>query len=262
MDKGVDVSKYQGVIDWAKVKADGVAFAIIRACYGWDNDRQIDEQLAANVAGCEAQAIPYGFYHYSYAESAQDAQKEARFLQRVIQGYKPSYPVYFDFENAFQLNYTPEKQLTIIEAFLQEMEAAGYFAGLYMSAYPLERLYSYAPDRISRHAVWVAHYTSAAKPSYSGEYGIWQYSSTGTVAGIIGKVDMNRGYTDYPSIIKSAGLNGWTSSQEGQIVQPVICAGCKEKDAQIAAMQDELAVLKARMEKIRTRVGEIVEICG
>ncbi len=80
--KGIDVSYAQGNIDWAKVKASGVSFAMIRACYGWDDDSQIDRYFRANVQGCEAVGLPYGLYHYSYAQTPEDAEKEgAELLQ-------------------------------------------------------------------------------------------------------------------------------------------------------------------------------------
>ena len=78
--KGIDVSYAQGNIDWAKVKASGVSFAMIRACYGWDDDSQIDRYFRVNVQGCEAVGMPYGLYHYSYAQTPEDAEKEARFF--------------------------------------------------------------------------------------------------------------------------------------------------------------------------------------
>ena len=213
--KGIDVSYHNGAVNWRKVANTGVQFAIIRACYGWDNDKQIDKQLAANVAGCEAQGIPYGFYHYSYAESAEDARKEARFFLRVIKDYKPTYPVYFDFEENFQLAYTPEKQLQIIEAFLAEVEAAGYFAGLYMSASPLQKLYNYAPARGKKFSTWVAH-IGVNKPNYSGPYAMWQYSWVGKVDGSSADTDMNIAYIDFPAIIKRNGLNGWADAGEAE----------------------------------------------
>lgn len=220
--KGIDVSHHNGAIDWRKVANTGIRFAIIRACYGWDNDKQIDKRLVSNVAGCEQNKIPYGFYHYSYAMTPEDAKKEASFFLRVIKNFKPTYPVYFDFEEPSQVGgskngktYTGlplETQLQIIETFLGAIEAAGYFGGLYMSAYHLEKLYKYAPKRVEKFAVWVAHITND-KPSYSGSYGMWQYSWKGKVDGSSEDTDVNWVYVDYPSIIKKAGLNGLSAEK-------------------------------------------------
>ena len=225
----IDISTHQGQIDWAKVEADAV---MIRACFGWDNDKQIDKQFVANVAGAVKHGIPYGLYHYSYATNAADARKEANFFLRVIEGLKPQYPVAFDFEDVTQLGgfdrngryYKPlllGTQLDIIDAFLSTVEAAGYFAMLYMSASPLMQLYRYAPERIKRYSIWVAHY-GVDKPNFAGEYGIWQYgvmgrwgtkgrdyTIPGQVSGVNANCDVNYGYKDYPAIIKAAGMNGW-----------------------------------------------------
>lgn len=223
--KGVDVSHHNGAIDWQKVAKTGIRFAIIRACYGWDNDEQIDKRFVSNAAGCEKNNIPYGFYHYSYAQTPEDAKKEAAFFLRVIKGYKPTYPVYFDFEEPSQVGGTKngktykglplETQLQIIEAFLGVIEAAGYYGGLYMSASHLERLYKYSPYRVGKYATWVAH-INTDKPAYSGNYGMWQYSWKGHVDGSSAETDVNWAYIDYPSVIKKAGLNGWKAAKPEQ----------------------------------------------
>ena len=233
--KGIDVSHYQGAIDWAKVKAAGYEFGMIKATFGWDNDAQIDPKMMANIAGCEAVGLPYGFYHYSYAESPEDAAKEAAFFLRHIAPYKPTMPVAFDFEEPFQIGgtkngvtypgYSLEKQLCIIEAFLGVIEKAGYFGMIYMSAYYLQKIYNYAPARVAKFAAWVAQYASAC--TYTGKVGIWQhgvigsygtkgkdYTIDGTVPGVGANCDVNVCYVDYPSIIKGAGLNGWSKTDE------------------------------------------------
>lgn len=212
--KGIDVSHHQGTIDWKKVKAAGVEFAMLRACYGWDNDKQIDGQLQANVKGCEAAGVPYGLYHYSYAMTAEDGAKEAAFFLRVIRGMKPLYPVAFDFEEAGQLKLPLPEQKAIIDAFISTVKAAGYYVILYMSASPMERLLQAYPDWFSKMDCWVAH-VGASKPKFSGKYGIWQYSWEGKIEGINGPVDMNTAYQDYPAVIKSAGLNGWAPAPGG-----------------------------------------------
>ena len=85
--QGIDVSYVQGAIDWSAVTAD---FAMIRACYGWDNDRQIDSRLYENARGAKENGTPYGLFHYSYARTPDDALKEADFFLRVIKGLSRS----------------------------------------------------------------------------------------------------------------------------------------------------------------------------
>lgn len=192
MVKGIDVSYVQGAVDWEKVKADGVEFAFIRAGYGWDNDKQIDKWFAANVEGCERVGIPYGIYHYSYAKTAEDAAKEARFCLRLMDkvGAHPTLPVAYDLEEPFQLAYSAEKQLDMIDAFCGEIAKAGYHTMLYMSASPLNKLYAADRERLEQWPIWVAHY-GVSQPSYKGSWDVWQYGAAGDVAGISGDSDMD-----------------------------------------------------------------------
>lgn len=152
--QGIDVSYAQGNIDWAKVKASGVAFAMIRACYGWDDDSQIDRYFRANVQGCEAVGMPYGLYHYSYAQTPEDAQKEAKFFLRVIDGCRPEYPVVFDLEDSSQQKLGKSTLTDIAKAFLSTVEKAGYYAMLYANKYWLTGLLDMS--RLSNYDVWLA----------------------------------------------------------------------------------------------------------
>lgn len=212
--KGIDVSHHNGVIDWTRVRGGGVEFAMIRAGFGWDNDSQIDGRLEKNAAGCRANGFPFGLYHYSYAQKPEDAQKEANWFLRVIEGMRPEYPVAFDFEEPEQLKYSLEKQLSIIRAFMDTVEKAGYYVMLYMSASPLTRLYHYAPDVMGKYDAWAAQW-KAEKPSYPGSCGIWQYdvAGAGEIPGVSTRCDVNYAYRDYPAIIKAAGLNGWAADK-------------------------------------------------
>ena len=192
MIKGIDVSYAQGKVNWQRVKADGVSFAFLRAGYGWDNDKQIEKQVENNVDGCKAVGMPYGVYHYSYAETAADARKEAKFCVRLMEkvGAEPSLPVVYDLEEKFQLAMPAKQQLDMIEAFCEEIENAGYGPMLYMSASPLNALRAYDAKRLEQWPIWVAHY-GVAKPSYKGEWVVWQHTGTGKVDGIAGDVDLN-----------------------------------------------------------------------
>ena len=242
MTKGIDVSKFQGVIDWKKVKTSGVEFAMLRAGYGWDNDSQIDERFAANAQGARAAGVPFGAYHYSYALSAADAAKEARFFLRILSGLKPEYPVAFDFEEPSALRLPKEQQLAIIEAFLGEVEGAGYYGMLYASASTLTALRQYAPQRIAKYDCWVAH-VGVSKPAYSGPYGMWQYTWKGVVDGIKGDVDMDYAYKDYPAIIKAAGLNGYQSPGEPETDYKALYEAEKVRAEAAEAMLTEIRKL-------------------
>lgn len=214
--KGIDVSKHNGKIDWRKVANSGVRFAMIRASYGYGDPKQIDPRLADNVAGCEANGIPYGFYHYSYATSVEDAKQEALFFLQVIKGSNPSMPVVFDIEDPSQANLSRELLTDMCLAFCNTLEAWGYYAAIYTNLdWVRNRL---DMSRLSKVDLWLAQW--AAAPTYDGDFGMWQYSAKGKISGIAGDVDMNIAYKDYPAIIKKAGLNGWGVTQDAEIVKP------------------------------------------
>lgn len=205
MFKGIDVSEHQASIDWYAVKSDGVDFAILRAGYGREISQK-DKQFENNYTGCKSAGISVGAYWYSYATSAEEAKLEARICLEVLRGKQFEYPIYFDIEEKRQLNLGKAKCSEIAKSFLEQVEKAGYWVGIYSSKSHLE---NYISDDIrKRYAVWVAHY-GVNKTTYSGTYGIWQKSPTGKVNGILGNVDLDECYIDYPSAIKDSGFNGF-----------------------------------------------------
>lgn len=206
--KGIDVSKHQGNVNWSHVKADGVKFAIIRAGYGKEA-YQKDIQFENNYAGCKSNGIPVGVYWYSYATTPDEARKEAAVCLSIIKGKTFEYPVYFDIEEPSVLAKGKAACTAIAKAFLEAVEQAGYFVGIYSSKVHLENCIT--EELRARYAVWVAHY-GVDKTTYHGQYGIWQKSSTGKVYGISGNVDVNECYIDYPAAIKKKGLNGFKAA--------------------------------------------------
>ena len=203
--EGVDVSVYQGNIDWNKAKADGIEFAIMRAGYG-KYVSQKDKYFDQNMKNAKAAGLPCGVYWFSYALTPEDAIKEADACYEVIKNYKLEYPVSFDMETESQMKLPKETVAQIIEAFCGRMESYGYYTTLYTYAsflnYKVE-------DRIfDKYDIWVAHYNTN-KPAFNRNYGLWQYSCTGSVWGITGNVDRDYVYLDYERIIKNAHLNGF-----------------------------------------------------
>lgn len=207
--KGIDVSKWQGSIDWDEVKKSGVEFVIIREGYGTKSPVQIDKKFKDNINGSKNAGIPTGAYHYSYAKNTSDAVNEADFCLENIQGYKLEYPVVFDAEDNSMLKLTTRQRTDICKAFCEEIERNGYYAMIYTNPNWLKN-YLYADELLSRFDLWLAQW-NCEKPSYS--CGIWQYSETGKVGGINGNVDMNIAYKNYPEIIKNANLNGMKVSE-------------------------------------------------
>lgn len=196
MIKGIDVSTHQGIIDWAKVKADGVQFAILRCGYGSDIKYQDDGQFARNASECERLGIPYGVYLYSYANSIDKANSEADHVLRLIKDCKLDYPVFYDLEDA---NTTGKCSKALIadmaEVFCTKVERAGYKVGIYAN---LNWFNNILTDKIfDSWDKWIAQYNKEC--TYKGEYTMWQYTSSGKVNGINGLVDMNYCYVDYVS---------------------------------------------------------------
>ena len=202
--KGIDVSKWQGAIDWEKVKANGVEFAMLRAGYGQGN---IDEQFRRNADECTRLGIPFGVYWFSYAYNIGLAEREAEYCLETVKPYKLSYPIAFDFEYD-SVDYAADNGITVSKAlasslaraFLNAIEAAGYYGILYANP---NYLSSYFEDDIpERYDIWLAKWPKEPDISVNpGPGGMWQYTSSGAVDGINGRVDMNVAYRDYPAII-------------------------------------------------------------
>jgi GH25 family lysozyme M1 (1,4-beta-N-acetylmuramidase) len=215
--KGIDVSYAQGKVNWGAVKASGqVDFAIIRAGFGREVSQE-DSQFKNNYVGCKMNNIPVGVYWYSYAESVEDAKAEARACLEVIKGKQFEYPIYFDIEESFQFSQGKSFCTAITKAFLEVIEKAGYYGGIYCSSSYLKGYID--KDLRENKTVWLAAYTGdlSIKPDYYEQYGMWQYTGSGKTVGIEGNVDLNICYSDYPTKIKSKGLNGFKKSSSDPI---------------------------------------------
>ena len=209
MINAIDVSKWQGTINWATVKKAGVSHAMIRAGYG-NSVRQIDPQFKRNAAQCIALGIDWGVYWYSYATNVEQARQEARCCLQTIQGLKPTMPVAYDIEYEPGILALDNAQRTaMVKAFLEEVEAAGYYGILYASTDFIRNKLNW--QELPQYDVWAAQYGSRCTCPLP--FGIWQYSSSNPL-GIPGhgkRLDCNHVYKDYPAIIQSAGLNGFTA---------------------------------------------------
>lgn len=186
---GIDVSRYQGQIDWARVKAGGVGFAIIKCTQGLN---AVDPEFHRNMRGCAAVGLLVGAYVYSKARSASAAAEEAERAVEECAPYRLDYPIAMDFEAAQFLTMTKKARGAIIDAFCSRIEARGFKPMLYSSKYWLSNLIPAETTR--RWDVWLAQYTQ--RPTYSGEFTMWQ-RGTGRVDGIAGRVDIDVCYRDY-----------------------------------------------------------------
>ena len=208
--KGIDISYYQNQIDWTKVTAD---FVIVRAGYG-KYTKQKDDMFESHYAGAKSRGIPLGAYWYSYAMTTDEARQEADACIEVLKGKQFEYPIYYDVEEQKQFALGKEKVSEIIRAFLERLEAAGYWVGLYGSYSSLTQFTD--EDIRKRYAIWLAHWDVQKSP-YSGDYGVWQYK-VGKADGVTGDCDLDYSYVDYPAKIKEKGLNGYGKPPE--VVEP------------------------------------------
>ena len=203
--KVIDISKYQGAVDFRKVKADGIDAVIIRCGYtgyGKQKKKNIDSRFESNYSAAKAAGLPVGVYYYSCAVNEKEAKEEAEFVLGLLKSKTLEYPVYWDTEDNHDTKvYAPESQLSVGKArltqaglaFLSEIRKAGLLCGVYASTSWLNNQLDMS--RFSGYEVWVAQY--ASKVTYSGDYGMWQYTSNGKVNGISTSVDLNRCYRDY-----------------------------------------------------------------
>lgn len=186
--KGIDVSRWQGEIDWNRVKNTDIDYAIIRCGYGMNLESQDDEYWKRNADECTRLGIPFGTYLYSYADSIERAKSEAEHVLRLVAGYELDYPIYYDLEeNSVRNNLSPYEIGQIAKTFCDTIEAAGYKVGIYSNT---DWFTNYLTDSVfDTMNKWVAQYNSVC--TYSGTYEMWQCTDAGYVDGISGNVDLN-----------------------------------------------------------------------
>ena len=209
--KGIDVSEFQGKIDWEKVKNDGIEFAILRCGYGMDFSNQDDVEYERNANECERLGIPYGVYLMSYANTVEKARSEAKHVLRLIEGRKISLGVWYDIEDNGTSGAINKETLTnIINTFCNTIKNAGNRVGVYANLNWLEnKIEKTIKDNYD---IWVAQYYS--KCEYEGKYIMWQHTSSGKVNGISTNVDMNILYEDLPVINNNDNNNSKTNNSE------------------------------------------------
>ena len=197
---GIDVSEWQGNINWDSVKNSNIDFAMIRASYGVSS---VDNQFYNNMQNISGTNINAGAYHYCYALSADEAETEAKNFINTIRPYSFSYPLALDIEDSSILQLGKSMITDIALRFCNVVEAAGYYVIIYSNLNWFENYLDLS--RLSKFDIWLAQWSE--NPTFSGDFGMWQYSATGAVSGISGSVDLNTSYRDYKSIIESKGLN-------------------------------------------------------
>lgn len=203
--QGIDVSSHNGEIDWGTA-AENTEFAIIRAGYrGYGEAGTIteDKKFKENIKNALKEGLPVGVYFYTQAVNEKEAEEEAEFVIKLLHGHNINLPVFIDFEYPYDASGNPcgrmynaklskEQATANINAFCRKIEKAGYKSGVYSSS----NVYNFhlsADDFDDGTCIWVADYNKSVK--FTGEYDIWQYSKTGSCAGVNSKYcDVNRWY--------------------------------------------------------------------
>ena len=203
---GVDVSKWQGKIDWARVKRSGIDFAIIRIGFRGENGIIYKDDCADyNIQQADKAGLLVGVYFFSTAKTAAEAEEEAKWTANAIAGYPISYPVVYDCEgflseNSRMYGLSKEQRSDNALAFLNYIKSAGYEGMFYAAKSELEGSLYWDTARLENaFEIWVARYPATPYPTtptpdYGGKYAMWQYTNKGTVSGITGNADISVSY--------------------------------------------------------------------
>lgn len=193
---GIDVSKWNGDIDWEAVKESGVRFVIIRCGYRGSKTGALveDPYFRSNIEGATNAGLKVGIYFFTQAINQSEAVEEASMALSLIEDYELDYPIFIDTEGSGGRADTLDvaTRTAVCQAFCETVEAAGYEAGVYASR---NWFYNNVDDDVlAKFTIWVAEYRK--EPLYVGRYSIWQYTSSGAINGINGRVDLNLSYID------------------------------------------------------------------
>lgn len=197
---GIDVSKYQGNVDWPRVKAAGYAFAFVRlGCANGDGSIVTDPYFERNVTGAAEAGLDVGVYLYSYIDSEDHARMAATRVLELIAEHTLTMPVVLDYEHGSKYkDYGRDKNTAICNAFLGVIAKAGYLP-MYYSYKSFCESYMNMAALEQYKGLWIANYTGKIGVDNAA---IWQHSSTGQVPGVPGRCDLNRMYCDLPRIIR------------------------------------------------------------
>lgn len=221
---GIDISHWQSNMNLNTAKNEGVRFAIIRGMYGNGKDVSFDNLY--NKA--KQSGLGVGAYQWGRASNVAQAREEAQlFVNYCLKGKQFEYPIYYDVEDSILINKSVQELTDIVSAWCEQIEANGYFAGVYMNQYAFNNEVK-GNELAKKYSQWRAYWTSKAnKPNVP----MWQFGGetncvrTNIVAGMV--CDQDYAYEDFPTIIKNAGLNGFSKTNPNkktteQLVQEVL----------------------------------------
>lgn len=216
---GIDVSYHNGAINWSKVKNAGVKYAILRAgrtSLSSSKTMAKDTRFEEYYKNAKAIGMPVGAYYYSRCATVTEGKKEGEFIVSLLKGKKFEYPIFLDIEDPEVLKLTTKRQLTdAVKTMAKIVEDAGYYVAIYSGKYILRD--DLIESELIKYDKWIAQYAKSC--TYTGAHTMWQFGGetnllrSKKIDGISStSVDQNYCYKDYPSIIKSSGLNGYTQS--------------------------------------------------
>ena len=259
--RGIDVSHWQGEINWSEVAKSDIAFAMIKAG-GSDSGFYTDSKFERNYQGAKNNGVSVGVYYFVGPGfvSEEDGIADANRFLNIIEGKTFEMPIALDLESTSIDDKVGATEAAI--AFCETLENAGYYVVIYGSD-----LYGFKDrmeiDRLKDYDKWVARYGS--EPQYVKEYGMWQYSSTEHIDGITeNSVDKNVAYKDYPSIIKKSGLNGFAADSEPSYEDETSVVPSEPEESEDVVTYtiqpgDNLSIIA---EKFGTTVDRLVELNG
>ena len=249
--KGIDVSEFQGNIDWNKVKADGIEFAILKLGNIYDYDANYkDSKFDTNYKNARANGIKIGAYIYNYCNTIDTLKKGLEWAIKKLEGKELDLPFYLDMEDKDIQGETKETLTNQCNEFAKYVESKGYQAGVYANVNWLKNELN-PNDFDKKISVWVAQYYKECQ--YTGKYDIWQYASDGSVSGISGNCDMNYLYNE--EIIEESGTDTSDKKTIDELAQEVIHGkwGINE------ARKEALEKAGYNYDEVQDRVNEILK---
>ena len=248
MKNVIDISKYQGAVDFGRAKASGkVDGVMIRAVSTNSGGIYIDPYMERSYAECKRLGIPCGAYYYTYAQTPAQADAELDMLRKALAGKVFEYPIAVDVEDNLLRPLSAAALTDLVIRAVKAIEGWGCYAMVY--TYANYRQTELDMSRLAAYDLWIADYRGA-RPGMA--HGMWQYSSRGRVPGVTGYVDLNYAYKEYPAIISAAGLNDLTGMGATPAPAPLYTATVGPVSggdlARVQALAKELAVPCAAQE--------------
>lgn len=215
--QGIDISTVSGAVPWARLKACGVDFVMLRATVGQENaNPKVHPHFHRLAYEATEAGIPFGAYHSSLATTVEDAHREAEAFLTMLDGYQPAYPLALDVEHPALRELPPSWLTAIAEAWCNDLREAGYYPMIRANATTLcQKLNEHT---LRDNDVWILQ--PGESLTYSGKVGIWQYKRNASIPGVKPSFALNRTHRDYPALMRERGFNGFYPSSAVPSYEP------------------------------------------